>query len=71
MFQQKEEEVPEEPEPEPLVNDEGNVDHAEDEAVIEEVEESPAKEVKTKTILVDDWYHVNSRPSLWTRYSCL
>jgi heat shock protein 90kDa beta len=71
MFQQKEKEVPEEPEPEPLVSDEGNVDHAEDEAVIEEVEESPAKEVKTKTILVDHWEHVNSRPSLWTRYSCL
>jgi hypothetical protein len=23
-----------------------------------------------KTILVDEWDHVNPRPSLWTRYSC-
>lgn len=70
MFRKQEKEVPEEPEPEPTVSDEGTADHAEDEAVIEEVEQSP-KEVKTKTILVDHWEHVNPRPSLWTRYACL
>jgi len=67
VYNQKEEEVPEEPVAEPTVVEEGNADHAEDEAVIEEVEDSPAKEIKKKTILVDDWHHVNSRPSLWTR----
>ncbi|KAH9965878.1 Hsp90 protein-domain-containing protein [Russula dissimulans] len=67
VYNQKEEEVPEELVAEPTVGEEGNVDHAEDEAVIEEVEDSPAEEVKKKTILVDDWQHVNSRPSLWTR----
>ena len=44
---------------------------AEDEAVIEEVEDSSPKEVKMKTIVVDEWDHVNARPSLWTRYLCL
>ena len=72
LFKQREKEVPEEelPVPEPPLRDEGDVDRAEDEAVIEEVEDSPAKEVKMKTILVDEWDHVNPRPSLWTRYSC-
>ena len=70
LFNQREEEVPEEPVPEPLLKDEGEVDRAEDEAVIEEVEDSPTKEVKMKTILVDVWDHVNPRPSLWARYSC-
>ena len=72
LFKQQEKEVPEVEEPvhEPPLRDEGDVDRAEDEAVIEEVEDSPAKEVKMKTILVDEWDHVNPRPSLWTRYSC-
>lgn len=72
LFKQQEKEVPEEepPVPEPPLVDEGDVDRAEDEAVIEEVEDSPAKEVKMKTIQVDQWDHVNPRPSLWTRYSC-
>lgn len=72
LFKQQEKEVPEVEEPvhEPPLEDEGDVDRAEDEAVIEEVEDSPAKEVKMKTILVDEWDHVNPRPSLWTRYSC-
>ena len=68
MFAQREKEVPEEPVPETLVSDE-ETDRMEDEAVIEEVENTP-QEVKTKTILVDEWDHVNPRPSLWTRYSC-
>lgn len=71
LFTQREKEVPEEPVTEPPASDEGNADHAEDEAIIEEVEDSPVKEVKKKTILVDEWQHTNSRPSLWTRYLCL
>ena len=67
LSMQKEVEVPEEPVAEPTVGEQGNADHAEDEAVIEEVEDSPAKEAKKKTILVDEWRHINSRPSLWTR----
>lgn len=68
LFKQREEEVPDEPVAKPSVNDEEDADHAEDEAVIEEVEDSSTEEVKMKTILVDDWNHVNARPSLWTRY---
>ncbi|KAI9513344.1 Hsp90 protein-domain-containing protein [Russula earlei] len=65
LFKQTEKEVPEEPVASPPMDDEENVDRAEDEAIIEEVEDS--KEVKKKTILVDEWDHINSRPSLWTR----
>ena len=71
LFAEREKEVPEEPVAEPSTNDEENADPAEDEAVIEEVQDSSAKEVKMKKILVDEWDHVNSRPSLWTRYLCL
>jgi len=71
LFAQREKEVTEEPVAEPSTSDEENADRAEDEAVIEEVQDSPAKEVKTKKILVDEWDHVNARPSLWTRYLCL
>lgn len=67
LFAQREKEVTEEPVAEPSTSDEENADRAEDEAVIEEVQDSSAKEVKTKKILVDEWDHVNSRPSLWTR----
>lgn len=71
LYEQREKEVPEEPVAEPSISDEGDADHAEDEAVIEEVQDSSAKEVKMKTILVDEWDHINARPSLWTRYLCL
>jgi heat shock protein beta len=68
LWTKLEREVPEEPVAEAPVGEEENVDHAEDEAVIEEVEDSPAKEVKMKKILVDEWEHVNPRPPIWTRY---
>jgi heat shock protein beta len=71
LFAQREKEVTEEPVAEPSTSDEENADRVEDEAVIEEVQDSSAKEVKTKKILVDEWDHVNARPSLWTRYLCL
>jgi heat shock protein beta len=71
LFAQREKEVAEEPVAEPSISDEGNTDHEEDEAVIEEVEDSSPKEIKMKTILVDEWDHINARPSLWTRYLCL
>jgi heat shock protein beta len=67
LFAQREKEVPEEPVAEPSISDEENAD-SDDEAVIEEVEDSSAKEVKMKTILVDEWDHLNARPSLWMRY---
>lgn len=70
LFAQREKEVPEEPVAEPSIS-EGDADHAEDEAVIEEVQDSSAKEVKMKTILVDEWDHINARPSIWNRYLCL
>lgn len=74
LFTQREKEVIEEPVAEPPTSDEAsdeeNPDRAEDEAVIEEVQDSSAKEVKMKKVLVDHWDHVNSRPSLWTRYLC-
>ncbi len=70
LFAQREKEVPEEPVAEPSTSDDENADRAEDEAVIEEVQDSSAKEVKMKKILVDEWDHVNARPSLWTRYLC-
>ena len=68
LFKQLEKEVPDEPVAKPSVSDEEDADHAVDEAVIEEVEDSSTEEVKMKTILVDEWDHVNARPSLWTRY---
>jgi heat shock protein beta len=71
LFAQREKEVTEESVAEPSTTDEENADRAEDEAVIEEVQDSSAKEVKTKKILVDEWDHMNARPSLWTRYLCL
>lgn len=71
LFAQREKEVTEESVAEPSTADEENADRTEDEAVIEEVQDSSAKEVKTKKILVDEWDHMNSRPSLWTRYLCL
>jgi heat shock protein 90kDa beta len=71
LFAQREKEVAEEPVAEASTSDEENADRAEDEAVIEEVQDSSAKEVKMKKILVDEWDHVNARPSLWTRYLCL
>jgi heat shock protein beta len=64
LYAQREKEVPEEPVAEPSTSDEENADR-EDEAVIEEVQDSSAKEVKMKTILVDEWDHINARPSLW------
>ena len=67
LFAQREKEVPEEPVAEPSISDEENA-NSDDEAVIEEVDDSPAKEVKMKTILVDEWDHMNARPSLWMRY---
>lgn len=72
LFAQREKEVPEEPVAEPSTSDEEKTDRAEDEAVIEEVQDSSAnKEVKMKKILVDEWDHMNARPSLWARYLCL
>jgi heat shock protein 90kDa beta len=75
LYRQREEEVPEPEEPvgESPASDEEIVDHGEDEAVIEEVEDSDSQpnEVKKKTILVDDWAHLNAAPPLWARYLCL
>jgi len=71
LFAQREKEVAEEPVVETSTSDEEGADHADDEAVIEEVQDSSAKEVKMKKILVDEWDHINARPSLWTRYLCL
>ncbi|KAH9977725.1 Hsp90 protein-domain-containing protein [Lactifluus volemus] len=66
LYRQREEEVPEPEEPvgESPASDEEIVDHGEDEAVIEEVEDSDSQpsEVKKKTILVDDWAHLNAAP---------
>ncbi len=43
----------------------------EDEAVVEEVEETvdetKEKEVKMKTIVVDEWKHLNPLPPIWMR----
>ena len=70
LYQQKEKEVPEEPttETEPPVSGEEAPEILEDEAVIEEVDESQPKEAEKKTILVDDWAHLNAQPPLWARY---
>jgi heat shock protein beta len=70
LYQQKEEEVPEEPatETELPINDEEAAETSEDEAVIEEVKESQPKEAEKKTTLVDNWAHLNAQPPLWTRY---
>ena len=68
LFQQNEEEVPEESETELPVRGEEAAETSEDEAVIEEVEESEPKETEKKTILVDSWAHLNAQPPLWTRY---
>ncbi|KAH9049729.1 Hsp90 protein-domain-containing protein [Lactarius hengduanensis] len=67
LYQQQEEEVPEEPatETESPVSDEEAAETSEDEAVIEEVTESEPKE--KKTTLVDHWAHLNAQPPLWTR----
>ena len=66
LYEQREEEVTEEPgsETESPIVDEEAPETSEDEAVIEEVAESQPK----KTTLVDHWNHLNSRPSLWMRY---
>ncbi|KAI0307112.1 heat shock protein Hsp90 [Multifurca ochricompacta] len=69
LFQQREEEVSEESVTDIPVDNERVTENAEDEAVIEEVEESQTKETKKKTILVDDWAHLNAQPPLWTRDS--
>ncbi|KAF5370105.1 hypothetical protein D9758_001068 [Tetrapyrgos nigripes] len=44
----------------------------EDEAIVEDVEEAPEEEQspappKLKTILVDQWQHLNSQPPIWQR----
>lgn len=43
----------------------------EDEAVVEEVGETEAEgketEVKMKTVVVDDWTHLNPLPPIWLR----
>ncbi|KAI0268205.1 Hsp90 protein-domain-containing protein [Gloeopeniophorella convolvens] len=68
LFQQREEEVTEEaPTAETATGDEDGAENDEDEAVIEEVEEE--KETVKKTVVVDDWTHLNAQPPLWTRDS--
>ncbi|KAA1466486.1 HSP90-domain-containing protein [Dentipellis sp. KUC8613] len=70
---QKEEEVPIEETPAEVTKEateDNDDDDDEDEAVIEEVSEDSEKEKekpKTKTVLVDDWQHLNAQPPLWTR----
>ena len=42
----------------------------EDEAIVEEEEDTKdpeKKEVKMKTVTVDEWLHLNSNPPLWVR----
>ena len=43
----------------------------EDEVVVEEVEENvdetKEKEVKMKTVVVDEWKHLNPLPPIWMR----
>jgi heat shock protein beta len=69
LYEQREEEVKEEPatETELPVTEEA-AETSEDEVVIEEVEESQPTEAEKKTVLVDHWIHANSKPPLWTRY---
>lgn len=69
LYQQVEEEIPEEPatETESPVSDDEATETSEDEAVIEEVEESQPKEAEKKTALADHWAHLNAQPPLWTR----
>ncbi|ETW84044.1 hypothetical protein HETIRDRAFT_381382 [Heterobasidion irregulare TC 32-1] len=68
IYSQEEKQVPvEETEPEaPTPSPETDSDD-EDEAVIEEVVEEKEKEPKTKTVLVDEWTHLNAQPPLWVR----
>ena len=70
LYEQREEEVAEEPatEAEPPIIDEEATETSEDEAIIEEVEESQPKEAEKKMTLVDHWIHLNAQPPLWTRY---
>ncbi|KAJ8482248.1 hypothetical protein ONZ45_g15022 [Pleurotus djamor] len=78
LFTQRTEEVPdEEAQPEgdttttSAVEEEPTVAKDEDEAVIEEVSEDKKEEekppVKTKTVVVDEWKHLNSQPPIWMR----
>lgn len=68
IYSQEEKQVAvEEAEPEaPTPSPETDSDD-EDEAVIEEVVEEKEKEPKTKTVLVDEWTHLNAQPPLWVR----
>jgi heat shock protein beta len=80
LFTQRTEEVPdedaqpddaqtaEESEPEAQPEDEAETGD-EDEVIVEEAEESkePEKEVKMKSVTVDEWLHLNSNPPLWVR----
>lgn len=70
LYEQREEEVTEEPaaETESLVTEEAT-EASEDEVVIEEVKESQPTEAEKKTVLVDNWIHANTKPPLWTRDS--
>lgn len=85
MFTQHTEEVPDEEaqadesqisdesKPEASPEKEETFDNDED-VIVEEVEEGSEKaekkkEVKMKTVTVDEWLHLNSNPPLWVRYA--
>lgn len=77
LFTQRTEEVPvevEEAKTETDTNDEQKVFDAEydgedDEALVEDAEEKVVEEEKkeTKSVVVDEWVHLNSQPPIWTR----
>lgn len=64
----EDDEAPASEESEPLKD---KTDEEEDEAVIEDVSDdeskSEEKEKKTKTVLKEEWMHLNSLPPVWTR----
>ena len=44
-----------------------------DDVIVEDVDESKPEEekkaeIKMKTVIVDEWLHLNSNPPIWVRY---
>lgn len=75
LFTQRTEEVPveveEEAKTETDTNDEPKTEYdgEDDEALVEDAEEKVVEEKKkeTKSVVVDEWVHLNSQPPIWTR----
>lgn len=42
-----------------------------DEAVVEDLDEQPEANLKTKKVIVDDWMHLNALPPVWLRYTAV